>query len=36
MNSIPKKFKPIFWDTAFEELGTEKNKLCIISRMYCF
>ena len=36
MNSIPEKFKPIFWDTSFEELDMEKNKLYIISRMYCY
>ena len=36
MNSIPEKFKPIFWGTSFEELDTEKNKLYIISHMYYF
>ncbi len=36
MNSIPEKFKPAFWDTAFEQLDNEKNKLFIISRLYCY
>ena len=35
MNSIPIP-ENFIWDTSFEKLGTEKNKLCIISRMYCF
>ena len=35
MNTLPIRFKPIFWDSNFEELDTEKNKLFIISRMYC-
>ena len=34
-NPLPIKFKPVFWDTNFEELDTEENKLFIISRMYC-
>ena len=33
--SLPLRFKPIFWDTDFEKLDLEKNKLFIISRMYC-
>lgn len=32
---LPEKFRSIFWDTNFDELDTEKNKLFIISRMYC-
>ena len=36
MNSIPEKFKSAFWDTAFEQLDNEKNKLFIISRLYCY
>lgn len=35
-NSIPVRFKPIFWDTSFEDLDTENNKYFIISRMYCY
>ncbi len=35
-NSIPEKFKPVFWDTSFEDLDTENNKFFIISRMYCY
>ncbi len=35
-NKIPEKFKQIFWDTSFENLDTENNKLFIISRMYCY
>lgn len=32
---LPEKFRSVFWDTNFEELDAEKNKLFIISRMYC-
>ena len=34
-HSLPLRFKPVFWDTDFEKLDLEKNKLFIISRMYC-
>lgn len=38
MNKIilPDKFKPVFWDTPFEDLDTEKDKAFIIIRMYCY
>ncbi|MBQ6482993.1 MAG: hypothetical protein IJI45_17955 [Anaerolineaceae bacterium] len=36
MNNIPEKFRPVFWDTAFDELDNEKNKSFIISRLYCY
>ena len=34
-HSLPLRFKPVFWDTDCEKLDLEKNKLFIISRMYC-
>ena len=33
---MPEELKKYFWDTKFEELDKEKNKIYIISRLYCY
>lgn len=36
MNSVPKEFKPIFWDTSLDSLDVEKHKRYIIERILEF
>jgi hypothetical protein len=36
MNSVPKKFKSIFWDTNLDSLDAEKHKRYIIERILEF
>lgn len=31
---LPEKLRPYFWDTEFEKLDKEENKLFIIARLY--
>lgn len=33
--SVPEEFRIHFWDTDFDALDLERNKLFIISRLYC-
>ena len=33
---MPIGLKKYFWDTNFEKLDKEKNKIYIISRLYCY
>ena len=34
MSELPEKFRPVFWDTDFDNLDAEKNSAYIISRLY--
>ena len=34
IKKLPEKLRPYFWDTDFDVLDKEKNKLFIISRLY--
>lgn len=33
---MPEELKEYFWDTQFEKLDLRKNKIYIISRIYCY
>lgn len=33
---MPIEFKKYFWDTEYEKLDIEKNRVYIISRLYCY
>lgn len=33
---MPEELKKYFWDTQFEKLDLNKNKIYIISRLYCY
>ena len=32
---MPEELRKYFWDTQFEKLDLKKNKIYIISRLYC-
>lgn len=33
---MPEELRKYFWDTQFEKLDLKKNKIYIISRLYCY
>ena len=33
---MPEEFRKYFWDTQFGKLDIRKNKIYIISRLYCY
>lgn len=34
MSTLPERFRPVFWDTDFDNLDKKKNAAYIISRLY--